>query len=74
MGCARFICGLELIVIACHLLCPAEVVVGVSACYLEYARGKLPDSVGVAAQNCYKVAKGAFTGEALVFVGVCSWG
>nr|CAG4645057.1 EOG090X0BSC [Leptodora kindtii] len=40
-----------------------EVVVGVPACYLEYTRGKLPDSVGVAAQNCYKVAKGAFTGE-----------
>ena len=62
---------MELIVIDFHLVCSAEVVVGVPACYLEYTRGKLPDSVGVAAQNCYKVAKGAFTGEALVFVGVC---
>merc|ERR1712147_410185 len=28
-----------------------------------YARQKLPSSIGVAAQNCYKAAKGAFTGE-----------
>lgn len=40
-----------------------EVVVGVPAIYLEYVRSNLPSSVGVAAQNCYKVAKGAFTGE-----------
>lgn len=40
-----------------------ELVCGVPACYLEYARQKLPASIGVAAQNCYKVAKGAFTGE-----------
>jgi len=40
-----------------------EVVCGVPACYLEYARSKLPATIGVAAQNCYKVAKGAFTGE-----------
>nr|CAG4650419.1 EOG090X0BSC [Sida crystallina] len=40
-----------------------EVVCGVPACYLEYARSKLPAAIGVAAQNCYKVAKGAFTGE-----------
>jgi triosephosphate isomerase (TIM) len=41
----------------------AEVVCGVPAIYLDYARQKLPASIGVAAQNCYKVAKGAFTGE-----------
>lgn len=40
-----------------------ELVCGVPACYLDYARQKLPSSIGVAAQNCYKVAKGAFTGE-----------
>jgi len=40
-----------------------EVVVGVPGCYLEHVVGKVPASVGVAAQNCYKAASGAFTGE-----------
>merc|ERR1712106_393201 len=40
-----------------------EVVVGVPECYLMYAKEKLPSNVGVAAQNCYKAEKGAFTGE-----------
>lgn len=41
-----------------------EVVVGCPSCYLMYVREKLPkDKFGVAAQNCHKVAKGAFTGE-----------
>jgi len=40
-----------------------EVVVGVPAPYISYARGLLPASVNVAGQNSYKVAKGAFTGE-----------
>lgn len=40
-----------------------ELVCGVPACYLDYVRQKLPAIIGVAAQNCYKVAKGAFTGE-----------
>lgn len=40
-----------------------EVVVAVPACYLEYVRQKLPPSIGVSAQNCYKTASGAFTGE-----------
>jgi triosephosphate isomerase len=40
-----------------------EVVVGVPACYLEYCSSKLPPNVGVAAQNCYKADKGAFTGR-----------
>lgn len=31
--------------------------------YLSLARSLLPETIGVAAQNCYKVAKGAFTGE-----------
>jgi len=41
-----------------------EVVVSCSPCYLMYVRDKLPaDKFGVAAQNCHKAAKGAFTGE-----------
>jgi len=40
-----------------------EVVVGVPSIYLEYAKSLLPANVETAAQNCYKVAKGAFTGE-----------
>lgn len=40
-----------------------EVVVGVPAPYLEYTKNLLPPSVAVSAQNCYKVPKGAFTGE-----------
>jgi len=40
-----------------------EVVVGVPECYLMYVRSKLPAAVGVAAQNCYKAEKGAYTGE-----------
>merc|ERR1712098_776583 len=39
------------------------VVVGVPEVYLEFARKALPSNVGVAAQNCYKAEKGAFTGE-----------
>ena len=31
--------------------------------YVQYVRGKLNQQLGVAAQNCYKVEKGAFTGE-----------
>jgi len=53
-----------------------ELVCGVPSCYLEYARQKLPASIGVAAQNCYKVAKGAFTGEispAMIKDIGCSW-
>ena len=43
-----------------------EVVVGCSPCYLMYVRDKLPaDKFGVAAQNCYKAEKGAFTGNTL---------
>lgn len=45
--------------------CPVcvEVVCGAPAIYLDFARSKLDAKIGVAAQNCYKVAKGAFTGE-----------
>jgi len=41
-----------------------EVVVGVPGCYLQYVTDKLSScAVSVAAQNCYKAEKGAFTGE-----------
>lgn len=40
-----------------------EVVVAPPAIYLSYVREKLNAQIGVAAQNCYKVEKGAFTGE-----------
>lgn len=40
-----------------------EVIVGVPALYIDYVRSNLPQTIGVAAQNCYKTAKGAFTGE-----------
>jgi len=40
-----------------------DVVVGVPACYLDYSAQKVPSNVAVAAQNCYKAPKGAFTGE-----------
>ncbi|XP_078696484.1 triosephosphate isomerase-like [Branchiostoma floridae x Branchiostoma belcheri] len=41
-----------------------EVVVGPPTIYLGYVQGKLAGSgVQAAAQNCYKVPKGAFTGE-----------
>uniref|UniRef100_A0A672LW94 Triosephosphate isomerase n=1 Tax=Sinocyclocheilus grahami TaxID=75366 RepID=A0A672LW94_SINGR len=40
-----------------------EVVCGAPSIYLDYARSKLNPNIDVAAQTCYKVAKGAFTGE-----------
>ncbi|CAH2004450.1 unnamed protein product [Acanthoscelides obtectus] len=40
-----------------------EVIVGVPAVYLDYVKCNAPPGVEVAAQNCYKAEKGAFTGE-----------
>lgn len=40
-----------------------QVVVGVPAIYLAYVQSIVPSSIEVAAQNCWKVAKGAFTGK-----------
>lgn len=39
-----------------------EVVVGVPAIYLDFVKSNAPPNVEVAAQNCYKAEKGAFTG------------
>ena len=41
----------------------SEIVIAPPALYLEYVKSKLPANVLVAAQNCYKEASGAFTGE-----------
>ena len=52
----------------------AEVVVAPPGIYLQYVRQKLPSTIGVASQNCYKESKGAFTGEtrqALFCLSVC---
>ena len=38
-------------------------VVAPPSIYVQYVREKLNQQLGVAAQNCYKVEKGAFTGE-----------
>lgn len=40
-----------------------EVVVSPPSCYIGYVRDKLDKNIGVAAQNCYIVPSGAFTGE-----------
>jgi len=41
-----------------------QVVCGAPAAYMSYAQSKITNkSVAVAAQNCYSVGKGAFTGE-----------
>ncbi|PAA74246.1 hypothetical protein BOX15_Mlig025397g3, partial [Macrostomum lignano] len=53
-----------------------EVVVAPPAPYLASVRAQLPAEIGVAAQNCYKVASGAFTGEispAMIADIGCQW-
>lgn len=40
-----------------------EAVVGCPSCYLSYARQELPSEISLAAQNCYKVNRGNFSGE-----------
>jgi triosephosphate isomerase len=40
-----------------------DVVVAPPSIYMEYTKNKITSSVQVASQNCYKVAKGAYTGE-----------
>ncbi|KAI0216874.1 Triosephosphate isomerase A [Lamellibrachia satsuma] len=53
-----------------------EVVVSPPAIYLDYVRQKLDKKIGVAAQNCYKVESGAFTGDispAMIKDVNCGW-
>ncbi|KAL3316626.1 Triosephosphate isomerase B [Cichlidogyrus casuarinus] len=40
-----------------------EVLVACPSVYLSWVRENLPQTIKVAAQNCYKVSNGAFTGE-----------
>lgn len=40
-----------------------EIYIGCPAPYIAFAREALPPTIALAGQNCYKVAKGAFTGE-----------
>lgn len=40
-----------------------EVVVAPPTIYIDYTCGMINKKIGVAAQNCYKVASGAFTGD-----------
>lgn len=53
-----------------------EVIIGVPAIYLAYVKSIAPDNLHVSAQNCWKVAKGAFTGEispAMIKDVGCDW-
>ena len=43
--------------------CYVEVVVAPPSIYLDYVRSSVKSGIEVSAQNCYKVASGAFTGE-----------
>ena len=41
----------------------SDVLVAPPTCYLSYVHDKLKPGFNICAQNCHKVAKGAFTGE-----------
>lgn len=45
------------------LLFLTDIVVSPPACYLEYTKTLLKPQIKTAGQNCYKVEKGAFTGD-----------
>lgn len=45
------------------MISSSEVVCAAPTAYIDFARQKLDHKIAVAAQNCYKVANGAFTGE-----------
>jgi len=54
----------------------ADVVVAPATCHLDYVRTHLDKQLGVAAQNCWKVASGAFTGDispAMLLDLSCQW-
>ena len=53
----------RLLCISLWLFFLIEIVCGAPAIYLEFAKSVLPANVSLAAQNCYKVKSGAFTGE-----------
>uniref|UniRef100_A0A1A8DC92 methylglyoxal synthase n=1 Tax=Nothobranchius kadleci TaxID=1051664 RepID=A0A1A8DC92_NOTKA len=41
----------------------SEVVCAAPSIYLDFVRSSLDPRISVAAQNCFRVSKGAFTGE-----------
>lgn len=53
--------------IDCLSKCPldknVDIVVAAPALYLDFTKSIVPENIQVSAQNCYKVDKGAFTGE-----------
>nr|VZI34177.1 unnamed protein product [Spirometra erinaceieuropaei] len=53
-----------------------DIVLGAPACYLQYAQEKAPKGIHIAAENCYKLPSGAFTGEispAMIKDCGCQW-
>lgn len=59
-----------------NLPASVQVVVAPPSMYLMYVRGKAAPGIMVSAQNCYKVPKGAFTGEispAMIKDAACTW-
>jgi triosephosphate isomerase len=48
---------------AASVLADTEVGCALTTSYIDFARQKLDPKIAVAAQNCYKVTNGAFTGE-----------
>jgi len=59
-----------------NLSSSTEVVVAPPSIYLDYVRASVKPGIGVSAQNCYKVASGAFTGEispAMIKDVGCEW-
>ena len=52
-----------LIIMQLVFCCYIEVVVAPPSIYLDYVCSSVKSGIDVSAQNCYKVASGAFTGE-----------
>lgn len=52
-----------------HVLLPTDVVIAPPSCYLSYVKERVPPNIEVSAQNCYKVAAGAYTGEIRYYPG-----
>ncbi|XP_014675201.1 PREDICTED: triosephosphate isomerase-like [Priapulus caudatus] len=75
-GSKKSIDGIVAFMKAGSLSANTDVVVSPPAIYLSYVRQNMPQNVGVAAENCYKKASGAFTGEispAMIKDNDCGW-
>ncbi|KAK7601240.1 hypothetical protein V9T40_008681 [Parthenolecanium corni] len=62
-GDKKFIAELVDCLKKCNLDSNVEIVVAPPSIYLEYTKSIVPANIEVSAQNCYKIPKGAFTGE-----------